>query len=338
MTAIPGGNGHRNSDSTSELLERAYEPVQERLDRVMATLHGLSRDQSPPVAELLDHVLATTGKRIRPALTLLASDFHPNDGRDAETIATSMELLHIAALLHDDTIDESDTRRGRTTVNEKWGSDMAVLLGDYILASAAKLASNIEDTRAIRRFASTAVELSSGELHERLEAYDWRVTRKQYLQRIYNKTASLFATACEAGSVLSGAPETIVQTLKEYGHNLGMAFQIVDDILDLDGTAEEVGKPVGSDLAQGTMTLPAIMAVERYPEENPIETLFQRRGDAESAVQVMELIQDSSIIEDSYAVAGEYCRRALDSLADLERSSSLDSLEDLVHYVLGRHA
>ena len=335
---IIGGPGQGSSQSLAELLERVHEPVRERLDRVSASLLSLREGQSPYLTDMLDHVLTTTGKQIRPALTLLASNFHPNDGRKPETIGAAVELLHIASLIHDDTVDDSDTRRGRATVSSLWGRNSAVLLGDYLFAAASTFVCDTGSIRVIRRFSDTIMQLATGELNELGVAYDTRLTRDDYLHRIYNKTASLVATAAEAGVVLSGAPEPVVRGLKSYGHNLGMAFQIVDDILDFDATREEVGKPVGKDLAQGIMTLPSIIAIERYPDDNTIPAFFERPGDAALLRRAVGLVQDPAIIEESYEEAATYCRRALDSVAELERNPSLGALEDLVYYVMGRRS
>ena len=330
---------HRRGDkwhSPAPVLGHVYEPIREGLERVNDNLRSLTGNESPFLAELLAHVLAPPGKGVRPALTLLAAGFHPNEGREAELMASAVELLHIATLIHDDTVDGSDVRRGRATVSRIWGRNAAVLLGDYVFAISATLVCDVGNIRVIRRFSETLLELSLGELREMADAHDWSQTREQYLHRIYRKTASLFTAAGEAGAILSGAPEQIVQALKEYGCNLGMAFQIVDDILDLDGTAEEVGKPVGSDLAHGIATLPAIVAMERNPNDNPFLALSRRPGDPEGLRRAVELLRDPSIIEESYVVADRFCRRALESLAELDRNPSRDSLEALVDYVVKR--
>ena len=269
-------------------------------------------------------------------MTLLASKFHPNDGRNAEIMAAAAELLHIATLIHDDTVDDSDVRRGKATVSNLWGRNAAVLLGDYVFATSATFVCDTGNVRVIRRFAETIMELSSGELSEMSSAYDAAQTREHYLEGIYNKTASLFTTAAESGAILSGANEDLVQSLRDYGYNIGMAFQIVDDILDLDGISEEVGKPVGSDLGHGIMTLPAIIAVERYPQDNPVVELFRAPEDSESLKRALDMVQDPSIIRDSYALADQYSRRALESIATLARNRYRDSLEGLAHYVVTR--
>ena len=337
----------RRSQFRAELLDKVYEPVHDELERVGMNLRDMSRDETPFLAELLDHVLDDSGKRVRPALTLLASKFHPNDGRGVEIMATAVELLHVATLIHDDTVDDSDVRRGKATVSSRWGRNKAILLGDFLLASSSTLICDTGHLRVIRRFSEVTVELSSGELHEMDEAYNPMQSRELYMRRIHRKTASLFSAATEAGAVLSGASEPAVEALKEYGLNLGMAFQIVDDILDFDGTSEEVGKPVGSDLGQGIVTLPAILAMERHPDDNPILTLYRdplddaaskRPVDQESLKRAIELVQGSSVLEESYAVADQFCDKALASLGPLERNAARDSLEMLVGYLVRRRS
>jgi geranylgeranyl pyrophosphate synthase len=180
------------------------------------------------------------------------------------------------------------------------------------------------------------MELSSGELSEISGAYKWDISREAYWQRIYDKTASLFSTAAESGAVLSDAPEGLVQSLKSYGYNLGMAFQIVDDILDFQGTEAKIGKPVGNDLLQGTITLPSILLMERYPDDNPIKKLFENVENDRNLKRVIEMIQNSDIIPQSYSVASDLCHKATQALEPLPGSSYKRSLADLAAYVLER--
>ena len=233
---------------------RIYGPIVERLEQVEERLHGISDIKTPFLPDLLDYVFRTQGKRVRPAITLLASQFHPHDHDQPVTMATAVELLHMATLIHDDTVDNSPLRRGKATVSDVWGKDVAVLLGDYVFATSATFVCDTENVRVIRRFSETIMQLSSGELLEFFNTNNWRQSRDDYNNRIYRKTASLFHTAAESGAILSGAPEETVRALEEYGYNIGMAFQIVDDILDVQGSAEEIGKPVGNDLLQGVLT------------------------------------------------------------------------------------
>jgi heptaprenyl diphosphate synthase len=325
-----------NIKNSSDLLEYVYDPVRNRLQIAVEMLSELGSQQSGTLAELLEHVLDSSGKLIRPTVVLLASNFHPNDGCDVETLAVAIELLHMATLIHDDTVDSADVRRGKATVSSVWGPKRAVLLGDYVFASAAKFVCNTENVGVIRRFSETAMELSSGEFREIESAYRQDLTRDQYLDRIYRKTASLFTTAAESGAIVVGSPEHVANALRDYGYNLGMAFQIVDDVLDLDAKPEEVGKPVGNDLTQGILTMPAILALEQYPVNNPISALCRDPSDQKSLDLSLEMIRNSSFTEDSIEIAREYSSKALDSIKNIEMNRSHKSLEALAEYVVHR--
>ena len=326
-------------DSAADLnadLQRVYSPVQEDLDEVSDTLRSLAFGHPPFIMEMLEHVLATTGKRVRPAVTLLSSRFHPNDGSKARLMATGVEMLHIATLVHDDTIDNSDFRRGRATISGKWGKSAAVLVGDFMFATSATYVCDTGSIPTMRRFAETIVELSSGELVQMAKAYDASVTREEYFGRIYMKTATLFTTASQSGAMVSGAGEGTVSALRDYGYNLGMAFQIVDDILDFQGTSEETGKPVGSDLAHGVMTLPTIIALERSGDGNPVVEYCRQPDDGERLEQAVNFIRQPDIIEEAYSVADDFSRKALQALEPLPPTTARDSLAELVPLIARR--
>ncbi len=313
-----------------------YEPVKEDLALVEENLRSLSNVDIAYLPELLDYLFDKGGKRIRPALTLLSSAFHPHDRNLTRVMATSVELLHLATLVHDDTVDNSPLRRGRATVSELWGRNVAVLLGDYVFATSGTFVCDTHNVRVIRRFSETIMELSSGELLEYYRSYDWRQSRQDYLDRIHRKTASLFTTACESGAFLSGLSEEEVRALTSYGYNIGMAFQIVDDILDVQGNSEEIGKPVGNDLLQGVLTLPAILLVEKNPDDNPVKNLFEHRGQDGYLERAIETIQNSRIIDDCYSVVNDYCLKAKEAVRLLPESPALNSLHELCSYVMER--
>ncbi|MEE9284096.1 MAG: polyprenyl synthetase family protein [Dehalococcoidia bacterium] len=320
-------------------IDSIYEPIQDDLRRVEQSLREISHTESFAfLSELLDHILDFGGKHIRPAITLLASRFHSPDRERAVVMATAIELLHIATLVHDDTVDQATVRRGRATVSSRWGREVAVLLGDYVFARSASLVCETNNIRAMHLFATTVMALSAGELREYVASFDWRQTRDQYWQRIHDKTASLFATAGESGAILSDAPEHHVEALKSYGHNLGMAFQVVDDILDVEGSETVVGKPVGADLTHGVMTLPTILLAERFPDDGTIKALFSDRNDPNPAKlrKALGKIRSSSIMREALEIAEGFCenaRRALDDLPDVPERRSLI---DLTEYVTQR--
>lgn len=313
-----------------------YEPIQAQLAQVDARLRALAPRSHPVLAELLEHMTISSGKRLRPAITLLASRFHPNEGDLPVTMAAAVELLHIASLVHDDTVDNSSLRHGLATASSLWGHNVAVQLGDYVFATSSTLVCDTNNLRVIRRFSDTIMELSTGELIESFDAFKWDRTYEQYKERIYNKTASLFRTAAESGAVLSGAPETTIQAMTQYGYSLGMAFQIVDDILDFDSTQQEMGKPVGHDLLEGTITLPTMLLLERYPDNNPVIKIFQGEDPETNRQKALEMVHSSTIIEDSYAVARQFLDDAASALGLLPDTRERQSLLDLASYVMER--
>lgn len=313
-----------------------YAPIQSRLNQVEDRLGSLRYTNPTYLEPLLDYVLNSGGKRIRPAITLLSSDFYPHDRENPIVMAGAVELLHLASLIHDDTVDNSDLRRGRPTVSNQWGKHVAVLFGDYLFATSATFVCDTQNVRVIRRFSETIMELASGEMAEFFNTFNLEHARELYQDRIYRKTASLFRTAGETGAILGGAPEPQIQEMRSYGYNIGMAFQMVDDLLDVQGDANELGKPVGSDLLQGVLTLPTIMLLEKYPEDNPVEALFKDRTQDGKLGQVIEMINNTGIIDDCYAEIRKYCDKAASSLDILPDCDSRRSLLAMSEYIRER--
>ena len=320
-----------------------YAPVVAQLAQVEEQLRELCRTDIADLDPLLDYALRSGGKRVRPALTLLAAGFHEHRRQQSLIMASAVELLHLATLIHDDTVDNAGMRRGKPTINRRYGNHVAVLLGDYLFATSATFVCDTGVIRVIRRFSETIMELASGQLIEFFTTFEPAKARHLYDERIYRKTASLFRTSAESGAILSGAPEEQVQALRDYGCNIGMAFQIVDDLLDVQGDASAIGKPVGNDLMQGVLTLPAIMLMERYPEEHPIDALFAsiknggEGGDAERLLaRSLAMINDSGIIPDCFAVIRGYCAAAAAALDALPDSPPRRSLLEMVDYIRER--
>ncbi len=313
-----------------------YSPILEQLTLVEGQLRTLSDTTVPELEPLLEYALAHGGKRVRPALTLLAATFYPEDLTKAVSMASGVELLHLATLIHDDTVDEADVRRGQVSVSGRWGKGVAVLLGDYLFATSATLVCDTGNLRVVRRFAETIMELASGEIIEYFNAFNVQQEMARYFDRIYRKTASLFRTASETGAILSGASEEQVQALSDYGYNIGMAFQIVDDLLDIQSSEAALGKPVGNDLLQGVLTLPSLLLLQRYPEDNPIVALFQTQNRDGELQRVVDMVNNSGIIAECCAIIEEYCRKANRSLDCLPSCPGRDSLRFMADYVRER--
>jgi len=321
-------------------LSHVYAPVKPDLIKVESQLSSVSKVDFPHLAELLSYTLSG-GKGIRPALTLLSGKFYQYNLDLLLPMATAVELMHTATLVHDDAIDNSSVRRGRPTINRLWGEDRAVLLGDYLFAKAGEFAAITGNLRVIRLFAQTLQIISSGELAQTFDAFNLEQTRDHYLKRISSKTASLFSLATESGGILSQAPEESIEILREYGLNLGIAFQIVDDLLDFTGTEKEMGKPTGSDLAQGTLTLPAMLLLEHHPRDNPVAELFKNRDLAEAEKQkrikqALDLVRSSGFAEECHELASDYCHKACQRLKLLPDNPSRQALKNLADLVISR--
>lgn len=319
-------------------LANAHQIVEKEISLVEEKLTGVVSNSPSHLIEILQHILQQPGKRLRPLLTLLSGKFDGNvDSTDLlVTMATAVELLHTATLVHDDTLDCSDTRRGMVTINSKWGNSIAILVGDYLFANSAYFVSSTKSVRVMRLFAETLMYISSGELHQQFYAYRADLTKQKYFDRIGLKTSSLFSMATESGAVLSNLPESHVQALKDYGYNLGMAFQIVDDILDFTSNEVTLGKPIGSDLLQGTLTLPSLILLERSHNNNLRETLFKNRSDVSTLQQCINNILNSDIIQECYRVATTFCNRATDVIEILPHNTAYKVLFDIAQYIVQR--
>jgi octaprenyl-diphosphate synthase len=316
-------------------LSQIYAPVSDDLIKVEEVIKSVSDVDFTWLSQLLKHSLGAGGKRIRPALTLLSGKFYDYQLKFLSPMATAIELMHTATLIHDDAIDKSDMRRGRPTIYKLWGTDAAVLLGDYLFAKAGVSSTETQNVRTIKLFSETLMIISRGELNQGINSFNIKQSREDYFQRIYGKTASLFCLSTESGAILSKAPEDVIQSLKQYGYHLGIAFQIVDDILDFVATEAELGKPAGSDLAQGTFTLPAMMLNERIPDNNPVKSLFETK-DKTYINMAIEQIRESSIVDDCYKVARQYCDNACLQVNQLPDSIYRQSLIKLADFVVTR--
>ena len=312
-----------------------YGSVQEDLGKVEEIFDSIKEVDYGPLGEMLEIVLSGGGKLLRPALVLLSGRIASYELDLLVRLAASVELLHTATLVHDDVMDEADTRRGRPTVNSSYNNSTTVMLGDYLFAHAADEVAKTDNIRAIRLFSQTLKVMAQGEIRQDIAAYDSRQTIRDYLQRIHGKTASLFSTACEGGAVVSDAPEPWIEGMREYGYNFGMAFQIVDDILDFTGDEAELGKPAGSDLMQGTLTLPSFLLMENQPGSNPVQAYLGERT-SQRLDEAIEAVRSSGVLDDSYQMARDFCDRAIESLTPIDDTADRQTMIDLTNYILER--
>jgi geranylgeranyl pyrophosphate synthase len=284
-------------------------------------------------------VLAGGGKRVRPGLALLAGTFGDYDLDRLVPVAASIELLHTATLVHDDVIDSAATRRGRATANSLYDNAVSVMIGDFLFAHAADLIARIGSVRVVRLFSRTLMRIVTGELDQDVSAFDASKRIGDYLARIGGKTASLLEAACEGGAVAASAPEPAVDALRTYGFNLGMAFQIVDDILDFTGDEAVMGKPAGSDLMQGTLTLPSLIVMEASPGDNAIARLFRAKRNRQARLsEALVAVRESDALPRSRQFAEEYVQRAVQAISALPDTPARRTLVDLTRYVIQRES
>jgi len=309
-------------------------PVHQELIKVTDYLESIKRTEDQCLAKVFDNGLIKGGKQIRPSLVLLASKYHNYDLDSIIPMAASIELLHMATLVHDDVIDNSSIRHGRPSVNNIRGNKLAVLLGDFLLSKAGEICAGTDNLRVTKLFTRTMAMMAIGELNQISDAFNPEQTQERYLDRIYKKTASMFVLATESGAILSQAPEMSIEILREYGYNFGMAFQIIDDIMDIQGTEKQLGKPVGSDLDHGILTLPTLLIQEHYGKDNPIKKYLENRGGPKEKERVIDIIHNSAVIQECYNIAGSYCVKACQNINQLPHNSCTDALRELAFYIV----
>ncbi len=296
-----------------------------------------SKKDFPEMQKMLSMVLLG-GKMVRPTLVFLCGRLFNGDIELLKKMALSAETMHIATLVHDDAIDSADLRRGHPTINSVYGVDLAILLGDYLFSRAGHFVADTDNMRAMKLFTKTLGIISRGEIKQAVSSYVLNQKYDQYIERMAGKTSALFQMSTQSGAILANAPEAAIQALDRFGYNLGLAFQIVDDILDYTGNSKDVGKPVGADLREGTLTLPAAKLMKMYPGDNPVIEVFNHRNVEENIKKTIEMIKQTNIIEECYEEAEKYYKLACDDLAGLPDNQYRDCLYALAGYVIERHS
>jgi geranylgeranyl pyrophosphate synthase len=327
------------------------EPLAADLELVERKMREPVHPQYPQLTAVLDHLLDSGGKRLRPALALLAGSFYQaaldNLGASAAlvSLAASVEMLHTATLVHDDLIDGALLRRGNVTLNATWSSGATVLTGDYLFARAAALAAATENVQVVTIFSNTLMTICSGELRQifdrrALPQLDseaaWEAALDRYEQRIHAKTASLFAGATEAAAVLGGAPEVQQRALRDYGLLLGTGFQIIDDVLDFQGDEDVLGKPVGSDLREGIVTLPVLYYQRAHPNDGRLATVVRGGSDDSLVGEVVDAIRESGAVAQAMDRARGFIAQSQEALTLLPEGEPRSTMHALADYTVSR--
>ena len=313
-----------------------FDLVQEKIPLVEERMREQSNGHHPDLEMALHHLLSSGGKRVRPTVTLLVGGMLDAKADNLVTLAAAVELLHTATLVHDDVIDGSLLRRGSPTLNARWSPGATILTGDFIFARAAKLAAETDSIDVMKLFAKTLSIIVNGEITQ-LFISKGLVNREDYYQRIYAKTASLFELCTVAPVFLSGGNPETISHMQKFGYEVGMAFQIVDDILDFTSEQNDLGKPVANDLRQGLVTLPALHYLEKYPDDPDMRTVVENRIVSEEAIlSVVNAIRESGAIESSLEEASMFIGRALQTLENMPETDERDALEALAKFVVNR--
>ncbi len=321
-----------NLDNISELLE----PISQQLISIENRLRETFNDQHDVLTTATEHLLDSGGKRVRPIVALLSAGIFEADQQHAISLAAAVEMLHTATLVHDDLIDGSLLRRGIKTLNADLSSEVTILTGDYLFARAASFAAQTQSVQVMNLFAETLMTIVNGEIKQSFVDEN-TASRKNYFQRIKAKTASMFALAAEAGAILGTKDEKAIDAMRHYGIQTGIAFQIIDDILDFVGKSEDIGKPVGNDLQQGLLTLPALYYIEDNPEDSDVTSLRNgHKNDQAIYERIIQSISASTAIDSSIAEARQYVESAKSALQNLPDCKYLDAMYTIADYVVER--
>ncbi len=330
----------RNVDaSVRRTLARLLGPVAGELAAVDERLQQELRHPDPFIDELARHSFRLGGKRLRPALVLLSAQAVGEINADHRTLATIVEMVHTATLIHDDVLDDAQVRRHRDTVNARWNNQTSVLLGDYLFSHAFTLAAALETNYACRVLGDATAKMCAGELRQTAASGEFWLSRDDYLSIVEAKTAELCACSCLVGAHYAGGDATVAHALSEYGRQLGIAFQIADDFLDLEGDEAVTGKSLGTDLANRKMTLPLILL--RYGANKAdaarLQALFEE-SDAADAALVIDWLEETGALDQARRAAKDYAAQAAAQLAPLPDSPAKQTLLDIARFVVARDA
>ncbi|MBP1850406.1 polyprenyl synthetase family protein [Rhizobium halophytocola] len=332
---IPLGENKNKQASVKPLVDL----TSSGMDRVNQLILSKAGSDVQMIPEVANHLISSGGKRLRPMLTLASAAMFGYQGDSDVKLATSVEFMHTATLLHDDVVDESDLRRGKSTARIIWGNQASVLVGDFLLGQAFKMMVEVGSLDALDVLATAASVIAEGEVLQLSVAKNMETTEDDYLQVIRAKTAALFAAASEVGPIIANADRAGRNALKSYGMNLGLAFQLVDDVLDYGGKAADLGKNVGDDFREGKITLPVILAYRRGTQE---ERQFWRDAieggetDAAQLEKALGLISKYGSLGDTIQRALHYGTIARDALAPLPESAWKDALLEVIDFCVAR--
>ena len=320
------------------MLDKIRKPIEKQLNQLELRFQSIVETDVTLIKEIFTHIVSTKGKRLRPILLFLCSNLHGKSTEKTLEAATIVELLHTATLIHDDVVDNSDMRRGAPSVNSIWENKISVLIGDYLFAEVLYNLTKLDDPKMLDIIASITRQMSQGELLQMEKAHDFQIDEKIYFRLITNKTASLTAATCQLGGLSSTLPDPDhVENLRVFGKNLGIAFQIKDDLLDYDGSAQKLGKPIGKDLLENIITLPILYSLSQVDESTRKEILLiLENGQPDKKESIRKFVQKHGGREYANHQAERHIKQAQQCLARYEESPYKESLFMLSSFITSR--
>jgi octaprenyl-diphosphate synthase len=314
------------------------QPISADMEAVNAVIRRQLYSDVPLVSQIAEYIISAGGKRIRPVLVLLVANAYGYRGTYHHELATVIEFIHTATLLHDDVVDESSLRRGRQTANALFGNAASVLVGDFVYSRAFQMMVAVGDMQIMRILADATNVIAEGEVLQLLNMHDPDVTEERYLQVIRSKTAKLFEAAAQLGALIAGAPKNGVEAAAEYGRSLGTAFQLIDDVLDYSGNADDIGKNVGDDLREGKPTLPLIYLMQNgTPQQRELVRACIEQGNEQDFNDVLEAITTSGALDYTKREAEKAAQRATEAISTLADSKFKESLLKLCAFAVNRN-
>ncbi|MCL4426177.1 MAG: polyprenyl synthetase family protein [Firmicutes bacterium] len=314
-------------------LGALYDGIAQDLGKVEEVMQSELSGDLPYIQEISTHLVNGGGKRLRPALVLLSARLHRYDAGRAIPAAAAVEIIHTATLVHDDVIDRAGTRRGVPTVNARWGEKVSVLAGDFLYARALSILARDGDPRLVQTMADAVFEMCTGEIDQSLRTFDLLQSEEDYLLRIGRKTAVFIAGCCRLGGIIGGAREEEIEALASYGYNAGVAFQIIDDLLDFQADPGLLGKPSGGDLRSGVITLPVLHALRGSAGSRIREILGEGPPAEEEISEIRFLLEAERSFEYAFSLASEYVEKARASLRQLPTGNERAALDDLAEHL-----
>lgn len=319
-------------------LEQIIAPVDSAMEKVNAFISNELRSDIVLINTVSNYIISNGGKRLRPVTLLLAAGACGNTTAHHIPLAAIIEFIHTATLLHDDVVDASELRRGQATANNVWGNQASVLVGDFLYSRAFQQMVKINEMRIMDILADTTNMIAEGEVLQLMNSHDASITENDYYETIKRKTAILFQAACQLGAVISNVPEQTEMALADYGLNMGIAFQLIDDVLDYSGNADKTGKNIGDDLSEGKTTLPLIRAMKKLPQaqKQTIIDIVENDTQPVEINRVIEIINTTDAMDYSRQHAQNYTQKATQALANLPDSQFKKSMLDLSEFFISR--